>query len=299
MRTITSFRLLFVSLMAHFDNPHTMYKECKETVAGYSLVKPVLPDTPVHNFAVGIYAKNNTPYFIKTWENKERDLTYYSALYEFQVSGLLSRKFKEFSEQVRVPEAIEIVHNSDNSISFVYEYVGGFLLSKRGVSEQLRHLEKIISELVYLSSTLTKEEKSQLRSRGILFYLFCLPLCTILSVRSNPSKWRKILKACLHCALSLKIQRALVLSHRDLHPGNVILADNLLYMVDCEYVALTIPGFDWSDLGIFFSNNQRYAQSMQGCSANSEFLKTYIAIHRSATSLEPNRYKQYLFATYA
>jgi len=291
--------ILFASIEANFKKPQTDTQKCKKLVSKYKLINPINKNGKLHNFATGIYENGGKKYFIKTWNKKSKDLSYYSAINEFRVSSILFDKFKNISNKVYVPEPIEIVKSKDGSFSYIYEFIEGKALSKLKADEHKTYFNKVLKTIKKVSASLSEEEKKYFNNRGMYFYLSSLPILALLAVCKSPSDLHIITKACINFLKKVKdVDHTFSLAHRDIHTDNIKVARNKIYLLDSEDVVWTFSGFDESDLNIFYKYKLKDKNGFSAKIENSKFLEIYIAIHRSGNNLREDYYRQYLISNY-
>ncbi|RJR16488.1 glycosyltransferase [Candidatus Microgenomates bacterium] len=283
----STLKAIYLSILANVTKPQTQVQQSTAEIFDYHLQKQLSKKSKLNNFAIGIYTKSGKDFFVKTWHKKSRDLSFYSAVNEFRVGRILFQKFAQFNLEVRVPQPVEIVIQANGAYSFVYQYVQGKSLAAYSQTTRQDYLQKIITALEKISNHLSASEKKSFNQRGLLFYVISLPLLTLFAIRINPSQWLVLTRACLRCLTHIRPSKEKILAHRDLHPNNVKIKGDTVYLLDSEDMVLTIPGFDQTDLNISHPDSE-----IDGCN---EFLKLYIAIHRAGNVLRANHYRDFLF----
>lgn len=274
-------------------------------IENYELLTPISKENGFMDFSVGCYTHKGKKFFIKTLEADKKDYRYYFIFSEWFMSNVLYKASKSQKSKITTPKPIKII-SSYNSVSLVYEFVNGKLLSSFSTSYQTKIFIKIINELNKISSLLKKDEIRFIPKRGIAFYLLSLPYLSFLTFFRTDLNMKLHTKAfliTLKMLHSQKINSKLVLAHRDLKPHNVIIKDSKVFLLDTGRIALTLPGYDLALLSLdpaYTSLTKGLEKRLKTQSYN--FLKSYIAIQfadRSASVGMGRKYWEFLKTEYA
>ena len=294
MKKPSTLQLVFGSFVGIVNNRYIKPSIYLPTRVGkYELVSEIQKDKPDKKYGTGVYKKGRKKFFIKTWNGTVRDYDYYSLVNEYLYSRVLSRAANRSdsltdSLRIRFPNPVAI-YQKEHTTSVVYEFIDGVGVDTLTKSKEVKLLSTAIEGLSTLTGSLTKTELDTFSKRNIVFYLFTLPIFTVLALLFNRDKWRVILKSFVICIKNIKISKEqLRLAHGDLHPGNLILTSKNgiqnLYILDCENMVMTYPDYDLSLLTL----DPQFKQITKGISEKlkypaSTFLMTYIGIHCAVT----------------
>lgn len=270
-----------------------------DKVGEYSLISRVIKKYQVNNFGIGIYGYKGKKFFVKTWCGSLRDISYYSLINEYLVNRLMYEKLLSLKSEIKVPKLIDCIQ-SKNSVSVVFEYVKGNDISSLPFKKQKVFYGKIIGAFDKVTKDLTESERKQFTKRHFGFYLLSLPYLALVTIYTNPKLIGSVFKAlrtCLGSAIFVSSSK-LSIAHRDLLPEHIKISRDGIYVLDCENLVLTIPGYDLSDLTIRAYKFLRNASFLRRNNSNQyKFLESYISIHRAAGKVA-NRYTRYLNRVY-
>ena len=119
---------VFVTILSR--KIHTEQIKLPQQIRDYLLDSEIKKEDSIHNMAIGIYTSHDNKFLVKRWEGGMKDLEYYALVNEYVVSSLFSKKVLEANLSVKFPLAIEYIKD-DQSLTVVFEYVDGTLLSRR------------------------------------------------------------------------------------------------------------------------------------------------------------------------
>ncbi len=222
-------------------------------IANYILYKEINRANETNKFSIGLYKKDNKKYFIKTWHGSIKDMFYHFLLNEYQVNLVLYQLLHQHKDiiGIRTPRAIEFVTRAQ-SASLVMEFIEGKPIKNLPSKIQMQIITNVMKDLELLSKKITNTMANKLHKRTKKSYVSLLILETILLLIKSPNDLFIILRMFFSLLISLirTQQTKLVLSHRDLTPNNVMIKNKKTYLIDCEQVALTLPGHDLCYLAI-------------------------------------------------
>lgn len=252
-------------------------------VGKYKLIKKLDKNKDFQNFFIGIYKLKGKKFFIKTWTGSIKDSNYYLLLNEYTSGKVLYQKLvkEQGNYKIIVPRIISHI-KTKKSFSVIFEHIPGKPLIDYPVSYQVFVITSILDCLASLSKKLSKEERACFVKKSQYFYLLSLVPITMVTVLMNLRHARKIIKTSLKCAVNTPfvLGERLVLSHRDLNAENVLIYKSKIYVIDCERMALTIPGYDITHLSIIPGTKdiKKYITNRIGYKINS-FLKNFLHLH--------------------
>ena len=266
-------------------------------IGKYKLFYEIKKDTPIKNYAIGVYRLGKRKVFIKTWKGNLKNVNYYLLLNEYLINKILDKKLINNLKQdekytFRIPQVIDII-KSKNSLSIVFEYINGKTLTCFPVKEQAKILSKIFEKLENLSISLSEEEKKAFPKRTFLFYLISLPFLTFTNMLLNPRDSKVIFKAFIKfLTVLLNVNRTkLTLAHRDLKPHNVIINGIDVFIIDSGRMVLTISGYDITYLSIEDNLQSVVEITSKRLGTNiNKFLENYILIQYCKWYGMPGKY---------
>ncbi len=247
-------------------------------IGPYLLDKKIKKENGFNPYFVGIYKKDNKKYFIKTWNGSIKDYNYQILVNELVINEVLYHKL--LKGKIRTPKIIEYLLNK-NSLSVVYEYIGGRLLFSYPLDFQTRIMSKIINLFKKASLKTNSKYLSILEKKDKSFYISSLSYITLLSLISSPKAYSLILNAYIKALVNLfNIRHSnLMINHGDLSPDNILVSKNKYYVLDCGRLALTLPEYDltYISLNPIFSKLSKNVSRQLGVQVN-QFLKIYLSL---------------------
>lgn len=250
----------------------------------YQLDYEIKKVNPYKNYLIGVYKYKNTKYFIKIWMGRKKSFQYYSLLNEYFTGKtfykIISRENKTKHEKILIPQVLEYFE-SENSLSVVFEYIDGKILSSFPLDYQAMIIAKVFKFLSEVTKKIKRSEREALAKRDFIFYFLSLPFFTFIAIISNLKAYRIILPAFISCIKNIgSIKNSkIILAHRDLCPDNVLIFNNNIYILDSARMVLTIPEYDFSYLSVY-ENFKKLCQIITQTTdiRPNEFLKNHIAI---------------------
>ncbi len=271
----------------------TQVRKIPQRIGEYELEKILTKENPYLNYFVGLYKNKGKQYVLKTWQGKRLDLYLLKLIHELHVNLFLTQKFqmkKLTSRQcIFIPKIVEYKVYK-NSLSLVFEYVKGTLLSKESTEKQARTISDIAVFFITLTRKLTHQEIKSFPQRTLRFYIFSLPLIVIFSLLRDVQNYRQVILYLYKCLMSIGSLKKLplVLAHRDLIPKNILCTKNGICLIDFEHMVLTYPGYDLIYLSVypeFTELSRRLSQILKYKHDN--FLKFYISIQFAHAVFRP------------
>jgi hypothetical protein len=226
------------------------YVKAPKSLAGYTLVSTIRKNFRFKNTVVGCYKKRGKKYFIKYWSGRVPDMKYYFLVEEFISTKNLYKLLNKYHiVNLKVAQPIELV-KTPKYLFTVYEFLPGKTLSQYSNLTIARTISDILIDLQKLSNSLNQSELNLFSKRHSIVYLLTFPLITILMLIVSPEEVGIILSSAGLSLVPLAdyLSKALVLSHRDLTPVNILIFKDKPYLLDCENLVLTVPGYDISYL---------------------------------------------------
>lgn len=254
------------------------------TVGNYKLIRKLnKKDSDFENFFIGIYRYKGRRYFIKTWTGKVRDTNYYLLLNEYISGSILHKKLvkKQSNYKILVPKVISCV-KTENSFSVIFEYISGKQLSDYPLSFQAATLSRVIDCFADLSNELSEKERISFTKKSLSFYLSNLVPITIVTIFMNLHHTKRIVKVFYTSLVNIPsiLGKKLVLSHGDLNSENILVSGSKIYLIDCERVALTVPGYDITHLSIIPDNKEIGKALVKGINNKiNSFLTNFLYLH--------------------
>ena len=293
----TIFQTLFGTFV-YLLKKNTVRPSIQTQIGPYTLISET-QKSKFHKFSIGIYVKNDEKVFIKTWQGTTKDLSYYSLVNEFRVNALLNTKLEglKLENMMHIPKVKDVI-TSKNMLSVVFEYIEGKHLNTFPTTYQIDVLDRVCRTMAVLSTTLTDQDLTHFIKRTVGFYVCSLPFLLVLSLVVRPStffsSWNRLIRS-IHSINDLRHQK-LSVAHRDIAPTNIIMQESHVYLVDCEYVALTVPFYDLN----YVSVEADFAElsgdiGRRFTSTNNEFLRTYMMIQGMVNAKHtPSRQNHYV-----
>ena len=234
------------------------------------------------SLAVGVYTNGGKKFLVKRWEGKWRDLNYYFLLHEFHSAKVLSAHAARLEQvDIAVPAPVSCTQEND-SLSVIFEFVEGASVARLSLDEQALVLERVLHVLDQISDQLTHDEKSVIGIRQPIFFVLVGTMFSVLAILANPKRIGLIFTTWRECVTGLMglTQKKLALAHRDLTPDNLLKNQDTVYILDCETVALTLPGYDLAYLSVDSQNSQIFQlMGVERKAIVQRFLQQYIALH--------------------
>jgi len=218
-----------------------------KVIGEYKLKSEIRKTNGNDEYKVGTYSDKNTQYFIKTWQGRVKNYSYYALVNECIATDLLSKRLLKSmpDSSLRIPRVVH-AYCEPHLFSIVFEYIEGQSLDLASLVERDRVLKIITTDLERLSEILSTEEKKRIPSHKRIYYsllvLYYSFVVFINALTKLPLLLQLIRKA-YHSLWSISKQ-PLTLTHRDLVSSNIILNNGFTYLVDWETVTLTFPLYD-------------------------------------------------------
>lgn len=157
-------------------------------------------------------------------------------------------KSKNFNKKnLNVPKLIYF-KESKNSLFVLLEYISGTsakdLVNFDNVAEYIKNIDLLVS----FGKKFTKKEKSLFSSRNMRSYLMLYPGLFLSSYSKYPKARIDLLRGLVLLIRNFNFilkPSNLVLSHRDLHLGNIIFCKKNTYLIDFELVGYSLPLYDY------------------------------------------------------
>mgnify|MGYP001591208065 CR=1 FL=1 len=292
--------LLLCSFRKFLNNKKKESKSpCPNIIGPYKLVSKIKKNNNYNNFGIGIYKDTgNKKIFIKAWQGKAKDFSYYSLVNEYNMTKILSETIiKNNKSKFRVPNPIGYL-KTENSLSIIFEYIDGKPLSSFPISEQSIIINEAILFINRLTPKLNKIDKKYIKKRGRLFYVISLPILFLFSIllerESKKTILYSLLKAYLH-SLSI-LNKRLTLVHGDLFPDNIFISNSFVYILDSEHMKHTFSEYDLNHLFIIKKGTKLLLNILRNRKdfTQDTFLSLYIAIQSSMVR-DPNTKQRHYF----
>jgi len=251
-------------------------------IGSYFYDAPITKEYNYYDYLLGIYKNKNGRVFIKTWAGDRNSTQYHFLKNEYRVCQLLYKKLRASPYDIRVPRPIEWIEN-ENYTAAVFEVINGEVLSKFPLEFQTKQYKKILLDLQTVSRDLTKDEKAQYMRRTFIFYFFSLVYFSFVSLMKSPRLLKTIVSLVIESLINLnKIKKGfLILTHRDLSTGNIMIYKNKIYLLDAGLMTLTYDGFDLANAYLFSQLKLPLKQlETPGIESHYVFFTHYIILHR-------------------
>lgn len=252
---MTSFSLSTIArahVFAGLASLITSIRPLPSNIGNYSLVSTMTKDGTFHEFLIGLYSNGAKLAVGKTWSGSH-PLFYHSLKNEAHVYKMLCKKAQELS--FRTPRAIKHIHipqilgyqETSKSLSLLIEYISGTSLHEHSADIQKKEYLKAIHYLRYLGENMSSYEKNKIGKRTAMSEIVSYPVLLLFALIANLGEYKTLLRSCLifiKYGKTLMLQKKLVLTHRDLHFKNIILAKNEMFIIDLEYTVFALPEID-------------------------------------------------------
>lgn len=226
-------------------NPFAKQISCKlpTQIEKWKLFKVV--NTSV-NFSTGIYKNGEDTVFVKMWAGKPKKSEYHRLKNELSLYTSLRKYSKVQNSIVTVPKLIKEIDNGTSLIG-VIEYIDGSNLNEATTDEKVEQYVKVLDYLTNATEFIQRESKT-LGKRNVLDNLKLLPIYLGIRAIWHPKQLLSLLKLTVFYILNIRAfmtSDKLILTHRDLHLGNIIISAGKIYLIDLEYMILSTK---YSDL---------------------------------------------------
>lgn len=265
--------------------PRKQY-EAPRKIGKYTFKKAVIKPNNFQDYTVGIYTYRKEKFFIKTWQGNIKDLEYYLLINEYINASFFVKKLRNISDgshSIYVSKPLEIIREK-NSLSAVFAYIEGKNLETYPAEKQITVTIEVQKAFKELTDSLTEKERAQFSQVPAEYYILALPLLFLLismrSLKVASILLRKMIPAIR--ALLLMRNTPMLLAHRDLMPGNIIMSSRKVYVVDLAHIVLTIPYYDESLLAVDMDTSKNKQYSMKGKNAAYQSVKIYILAYLAA-----------------
>lgn len=252
-------------------------------IGPYRFVRRIPKSIAVNKFAVGIYEREGKRFFIKTWYGTLKDIRYYALLNEYFVCQVVRKKIEQtaYKGKISIPEIHDFV-TDEHSLSIVSEYIDGIELGDLSLRKQADVIYEICEVFREITHILTNEDKKIFTRHTISLHVLSTLSAVLISIYKYPKKTLIILKSLCRSLVSAQYFRCreLILAHRDLSLSNVLIKGDMVYIVDCEEMVLTLPSHDVTAVSMSPGFQNVEENETRGMSTpNNAFLQNYIALH--------------------
>ncbi len=291
---------LFICALRKLLDKETRNKrfQCPNRIGQYVLVSEINKSNNYNNYGIAIYSdREGKKVFVKTWQGKRKDFSYYSLINEYIVSKAIHTKLKLITlkngTKFKTPKILSYVETK-RSFSIIYEYVDGKTLSSYPLQKQAEVISEAILIFNKITKLLTEKEKRQLKKRSLKFYLYSLPVVSLLAIMLNKKHYKAVVKGFISCLTHpLSLESDLTFAHHDLTPENIKISKSDTYLFDFEHAILTIPDYDINYLSLDTRLKSLVNLIYKNTKAKpNTFLQTYIAI-RCSDDYEPDTGRNY------
>lgn len=192
---------------------------------------------------LGIYEYGAQRAIVKTYQGQSRNMDYIILKNEVVISKLLNKVLKRIEpelppelRQIKLPKILNIEEIGDN-LYVISEFIDAVSLSEINDKDQIEIYFKVVKFLKFLGDNMTPSEKSQISKREARTIIRMYPFLALKSILFYPSQILNVFYGILVFAKlsNLIYKLRLVLSHRDLHFGNILVSKKSVYVIDLEY----------------------------------------------------------------
>ncbi len=248
--------LVILSLIGKFLNffSHRANAVLPQRVGVYNFDSSLEKRGPKKEFLLGIYKNSKgQKAFAKMWSNNFKDFNYYSLKNEIQVYKVLNSALNKVQKdpqahykRMAFPKLITF-EEKENYLIMLAEYVNGKESTALTSEKKVELYFKTLEFIHFLGTKLTSKERAFLSKRSPLNFVILYPILIIKAILSHPRTTLNLLKGVpvlLRCLPILIKENKLVLNHRDLHFGNILITKNHDFVIDFQLCALTHPLHD-------------------------------------------------------
>lgn len=254
-------------------------------IQGYEKLK-VLKRSPDGRLEIGIYKKGDNKFLIKSLFARKDSLEYKHILNEMS----LLRFFEAYSPlnidgyQLSFPRILDIFLENER-ILLIREYVVGNPLEEFSGDFQRKIFSLSLKAFSEISKKIDSETMKTLPRRSNALMVLSFPIYVLIASIRYPRYFVYFIKAVsifIRCISSINpFKTSYTATHRDIHPGNIIVHDKKIAIIDIES---TVFSEDGSDMAISFLNfyqhddidgNIAYLKSL---SSSSEIYRKFILL---------------------
>lgn len=201
---------------------------------------------------LGIYEYKTQKVIVKTYQGRSKGMDYLTLQNEIELSKLLNKVLKRVEknlplelQNIKIPKILSI-KKSKNSVFIISEFIDSVSLKTMKTRDQTKLYFRVIKFLRFLGDNMTEKEKAQVSRRDAATIIKLYPFMVIKSVLTHPSAATKLLKGIsVFIKLSKLIHKLpIVLSHKDLHLGNILISKKNIYIIDLEFTIFAPEIFD-------------------------------------------------------
>lgn len=287
---ISIFKTIYYTIISLIRENSSFVYPLPKYIKKYVLIHEIKKEH-AYNYAyrIGLYKKNAKKYFIKYWKFSHKDLNYFYAINEYEVSNFLHSTIQGKKILSSIPKPVEIVKS--DYLAIVFDYIPAENLSLKNPEIVQKKCIQSLNIIDMLNKALTKKQKEYLPHKKIYTYVITLFLITGFLSIIYPSKMKKTLRGFISCILNLhKLGKfSYKLAHRDLDSTNILYQKGHIYITDWETAAITLPLYDLVRMSIL---EKIILDKRQLTSINSPmgiFLKNFILLHLAASTFKNKR----------
>lgn len=232
------FEQFLVSQKVYKDENNKRYKKIRDLNAG-----PYHPDS-----TIGIYeASNKKKVIIKIFHYKLHNLNYEHVVNEANILKLLNNS--EYSQTTKVkvgfPKFYEFFSSND-TLTLVTEYVKGRNLSLFSNDVKKKTILECVNFLNSISEKIDRRNLKNLPKRTPSHIILTFPIYFTIALLKNFKSFKDFFKLVIIFYVNYLNSGfgnpEYVITHRDLHPQNIIVSDKNIFIIDPEMCALLEKG---------------------------------------------------------
>lgn len=242
-------------------------KSSSKKIGKFKLIRRIEVGKKTRDFILGEYEYKNKRYFIKSWYGLIKDFSYFNLIYEYKLSKLLSNKRYEKWIKIKFIKP-QLLIEDVNSVSVVYPFILGKKLSSYPLKYQVKVIDLIVDNLMIMSQKLDSKSLKYFSIRNKYFYLIYAFIALFVIFLRGKKKVKDLFSFTTSMAMDFILDNQKTIAHGDLHPDNILISNNNIYLLDCENMMLSVANYDIYNLismnkfsrlsNIMMSNLSRY-----------------------------------------
>lgn len=237
----------------------------------YTLVRWIKRQDRENLYSVGIFQKGERKVVAKILHYKRHNLSYLQLRNEVDSLKFLSYLLKGY-ERFSVPKVIDVIDKNEKLI-LITEFIAGTTMESFSAEKKFEVLNSLLS--FFSNENLERKKKALDKNYPILLYM-AIFYYAVAALVKNVFAYKQIINLLSMYLTNISIfdliNPVYEMSHKDIHPRNLIVKNGKIYLIDTEYLSFSLKHTDLSISMRHFSDSLSETQLV---ATLSNFIHTY------------------------
>ena len=224
-----------------------------ETVGDFHLEGELKKQGYFKHFLLGIYRNKKYKAFAKVWNQDDpfflASITNEANMYRLlgRVVGRIAHLVPDQIKHIAIPKFYKFVCSGGKAMLLI-EFVDGKPLANYSNLQKRKIYNQVVDYTRFLGENMFPAEKRQVGKRSALNEICIFPFVLARATISYPGHISLFVRSAVEFVKlipSLFTKQNLVLTHRDLHPKNILVGKGKVYVIDLENMVFTLPEYEY------------------------------------------------------